>query len=472
VKKQTLLIFMTVLFLSACSVGPDYEKPSLSFSDQWFSVTEQKTSSSEEIKTDWWRIFGDPQLEKYIETAVVQNKELEAARAGVLRARALRREAIAPFYPFMDAELTRTRQGTSGATSETFSAGSRRTIYDGSLNASWEIDLFGGTRRTEEAEQARLQGTLDERRGVLLAVLAETARNYYDVRGLQKRIAITQKNIDVQEQTYQLVENLAVVGEASEFDLSRARGQLQLNQSRLPDLDADMKAGIYRLSVLLGQPPEALLKEMQTTKLLPAPPDVVPVGLRSDILRRRPDVRAAEQQLAAAVAEIGVATAELFPQFFLTGSAGRSASVFSDLFDPISNTFSFGQLLRWPIFEGGAIRARIKVREAEAQQAVALYEQAVLDSLADAESALIRYAHKLETRNRLQSAVESRQHAVRLSGALFNAGEENFLAVLDAERELIIAEDQLVVSETDTLLNLVSLYTALGGGWEVFEDQP
>jgi NodT family efflux transporter outer membrane factor (OMF) lipoprotein len=400
VKKHTLLMFMTVLLLSACVVGPNYEKPSLSFSDQWFSEPEQTTSFLDEIKTDWWRIFGDPQLEKYIETTVAQNNELEAARAGVLRARALRREAIAPFYPSMDAELQRTRQGTSGATSGTFSAGSRRTIYDGSLNASWEIDLFGGTRRAEEAAQARLQGALDERRGVLLAVLAETARNYYDVRGLQKRIAITQKNIDVQEQTYQLVENLFAVGEASEFDLSRARGQLQLNQSRLPDLDADMKAGIYRLSVLLGQPPEALLKEMQTTKLLPAPPDVVPVGLRSDILRRRPDVRAAEQQ------------------------------------------------------------------------AVALYEQAVLDSLADAESALIRYAQKLETRNRLQSAVESRQHAVRLSGALFNAGEENFLAVLDAERELIIAEDQLVVSETDTLLNLVSLYTALGGGWEVFEEQP
>jgi len=465
-----ILVAFSAFLLSSCTVGPDYERPEQSFLDRWFSAGEEpEKTRTEEIKTDWWTVFHDPQLEKYIQKAVAQNRELEAARANVRRARALRRETAAPFFPNLDADFGRTRQGTSGTTASTFSGGARRTIYDGGFDASWEIDIFGGTRRATEAADARVEEAVNNRRAVLLSVLAETARNYYEVRGLQKRTDITRKNIDLQTQTYELVGSLFKMGEASEFDLSRARGQLELTQSRLPGFNAEMKANIFRLSILLGQPPETLLEEMEKTRPLPAPPDVVPVGLRSDILRRRPDVLAAERRLAASSADIGVATADLFPKFNLTGGVGRSSSVFSDLFEPESNVFSIGQFFQWPVFQGGAIRARIKVEKAETEQAAALYEQAVLNALGDAETALTRYAQKLKTRNRLQNAVNSRRRSAELARARFNAGEEDFLSVLDAERELTSAEDELVVSETDTVLNLVALYTALGGGWDVFE---
>lgn len=451
----------SVFALSSCTVGPDYRPPERRFADGWASAPVAGAPEKKEVATEWWTVFNDPQIEKYIHAAVVRNYDLEAARASVLRARALRRESAAPFYPSLRANTAVTRQRSGGETSSTFS---------GALDASWEIDIFGGTRRATEAAGARLEVAEENRRAVLLSVLAEVARNYYDVRGFQKRIAITQKNIDLQEQTYKLVETLFQLGEASAFDLSRARGQLELTQSRLPDLDAEMRAGIFRLSVLLGQPPEALLEEMTVVKPLPAPPDVVPVGLRSDMLRRRPDVRAAERELAASTADIGAATARLYPDFSLTGVVGRSARVLSDLFEPGSGIFSIGQFLRWPIFEGGALRARISAEGAEAEQAAALYEQRVLESLADAETALTRYAQKLNTRSRLQDAVESRRRSVELARALFDSGEEDFLSVLDAERELVNAEDELVRSETDTILNLVTLYTALGGGWEVFEE--
>lgn len=467
--KRTIVFVLATFILAGCTVGPDYAFPKSSFSDKWFAKENAGRAEQEEVKTEWWTVFGDPQLEKYIHQAAANNKNLEAARADVLRARALRREAKSSFFPDISAEGSRTRQGTSGTTSNTFSGGARRTVYDSSIDASWELDFFGGTRRETEAAQARLESAQEQERAVLLVVLAEVARNYYEVRGIQKRISIIKNNISLQEQTYKLIDTLFQLGETSEFDLSRARGQLQLTQSRLPDLDAEMRAGIFRLSVLLGQPPEALLDEMSASKPLPAPPDVVPTGLRSDILRRRPDIRVAERNLAASTADIGAETANLFPRFFLTGSAGRSSSVFSDLFISESNIFSIGQMLQWPVFEGGAIRARIKAQKAEAQQAAALYEQAVLEALSDTETALTRYAKKIKTSTLLQDAVKSRQHSVSLARMLFESGEEDFLSVLDAERELSSAEDELVLNETAAVLNLVTLYTALGGGWEVFE---
>jgi NodT family efflux transporter outer membrane factor (OMF) lipoprotein len=468
---RSLLTIFFILVLSSCAVGPDYTPPEHSVSDKWISETEKSNNQNESIKTDWWTIFNDPQLEEYIKTAVAENNKLEAASANIRRARALRREAIAPFFPNIGSNFEHTRQGTSKTTSATFSGGTVRTIYQTGFDASWEIDIFGGTRRSDEAAQARLEGAVDEYRALLLSVLAETARNYYEVRGIQKRIDIFKKNVELQKQTYNLVKNLLNAGEANDFDMSRAQGQLELTQSRLPDLKAEMKAGIYRLSVLLGKPPEALLEDMEEIKPLPAPPDIVPVGLRSDILRRRPDVRIAERELAAATADIGVSIADLYPRFNLTGGIGRSVNRFSDLFDPSSNVFSIGQILQWPIFQRGSIRANINIQEAEAQQAVALYEQTVLDSLADAETALTRYIQKLRTRNRLQDAVKSRQRSVELASARFNGGEEDFLSVLDAERELTSAEDELVISEADTVLNLISLYAALGGGWEIFEEK-
>ncbi len=450
-----------LVFLSACTLGPDY-KPPETFAETSWSEAPAGWVGEEAPALDWWRQFSDPLLERYIETALRENRNLRAAQARVRRARALRRESQAGLRPVMDGEGSASRQRVAGE------SGGRTRLQLG-LDASWELDLFGGVRREVEAAEARIQLTVEERRGVLVGLLAEVARSYVEIRGVQKRIGITEQNIALQSRTFELVERLFQQGEASEFDITRAQGLLQSTQSRLPELDADLKSGIFRLSVLLGHAPATLLSEMLASAPLPPPPALVPVGQASDILRRRPDIRAAERELAAATADVGSATAALFPRFELLGDIGRVSRTVSGLGDSGNTAYSFGPSLNWPLLQGGGTRARIRAEEAEVDEALARYEQTVLAALADAETALVRYLREREKNLILQAALQSRKRSVELARARYNLGEENFLSVLDAERELILAEDEQVGSEIESVRGLITLYTALGGGWEVLD---
>lgn len=460
--KRLALIALS-LGVASCSVGPDYDPQESSFAEEWFSDKSEHISL-DTINIEWWTVFGDPLLEEYIEQAIEHNKDVKVALANVQRARALRGESRAAFLPQVGGSGAATRSKSSDAASS--GNGQVGNNYDAGFDASWELDIFGGNRRAAEAANARLGSARAEYQNVMLSTLAEVARNYYEARGLQKRIAITESNAKLLEETFNLIDARLQAGEASEFDASRARGEYQLTRARIPNLQADLHASIFTLSVLLGLPPEALLEEMSAQSPLPTPPDIVPVGLRSDMLRRRPDVKMAERELAASVADIGVETAELFPKFFLTGDVGSQARVFGDLFSAAGGVWSLGSLVQWSVFEGGAIRARIKAEEAESEAALATYEKAVLEALADAETALTRYGQELETRKRLDAGVQSRRQSVALANELFDAGEEDYLAVLDAERELTGSEDDLVISETNSIIKLIALYAALGGGWE------
>ncbi len=468
------VILIAALCLSACTVGPDYFSPINAASDQWASV-DPAHISLDPITVEWWTIFNDPLLNDYINQAAQQNKDLEIALANLRYARALRREENAAFLPQIGGAAQASRSKSSAATSTTGNA-NIRNLYDTGFDASWELDIFGGNRRAIEAADARIGSAQASYHDVMLSTLAEVARNYYEARGLQKRITLLENNADLQQQTFEVVKARLEVGEASEFDLSRARGEYQLTRARVPNLKAELNASIYTLSVLLGQPPEALLAEMSTVKPLPAPPDIVPVGLRSDILRRRPDIKIAERALAAYTAEIGVETSALFPKLFLTGDIGSQARVFGDLFSASGGIWSLGSLVQWSVFEGGAIRARIKAKEAQSEGALALYEKTVLEALADVETTLTRYGQEIETRKRLNDGVQSRRQSVRLAKDLFNTGETDYLAVLDSERELTASEDDLVISETNSITKLIALYAALGGGWdfapEDHADQP
>ncbi len=464
--RKTLILALSAS-IAACTVGPDYDAKSPEVARKEWHGPATSHVTYDEVKLDWWNVFGDPLLERYITEAVENNKDVKIALANVKRARALRGESNAAFNPQLEGSVEGDRSKTSDAISSS-NGGQIRNLYDAGFDASWEIDIFGGNRRALEAADARLGSATSDYHDVMLSTLAEVARNYYEARGLQKRIAITQENAELLKQTFDLVDARLEAGEASEFDLSRARGEYQLTRARLPNLVGDLHASIFTLSVLLGQPPEALLQEMQKAKPLPTPPDMVPVGLRSDMLRRRPDIRTAERELAASAADIGVETSDLFPKFFLTGNAGTQARTFGDLFSAAGGVWSLGSLVQWSVFEGGAIRARIKAEEAESEAALATYEKAVLEALADTETALTRYGQELETRKRLFAGVESRRKSVQLAKELFDAGEEDYLSVLDAERELTASEDDLVISETNSITKLVALYAALGGGWEEF----
>ncbi len=463
---RKFLLTASVICLTSCAVGPDYTAPPQSFLDTWFS-SNTKATSPEPISTAWWTIFEDPLLEQYVAAAAENNKDLKIALANIRSARAARQEDAGSFLPQIDSDASADRAKSSNVSST--NGGQIRNTYDAGFDASWEFDIFGGNRRSVEASEARIGVSVASYQDVMLSILSDVARTYYEARGLQKRVAITEQNTQLLKETFDVIQDRMKIGETSDFDLSRAQGEYELTRARIPNLRAELRASIYSLSVLLGQPPEALLAEMEVMKPLPSPPDIVPVGLRSEILRRRPDIRIAERELAASVADIGVETAELFPKFFLTGDIGSQARGFGDIFSSGTGVWSLASMIQWSVFEGGAIRARIDGEEAESEAALAAYEKSVLEALRDAETALTRYGEELETRKRLAQGVQSRRKSVSLAKDLFNAGEQDYLAVVDTERQLIDSEDDLIISETSSITKLIALYTALGGGWEHFE---
>lgn len=466
--KHYLIPPLLTLCLTACAVGPEYKAPQSHVQDNWASAATMSVSQ-DAVTATWWRVFNDPLLEKYTQASLENNKDIKIALANLRQARAFTSETNALFSPSVDNTNSASRSKTGSALS-TNNTGRIRNLFDVGFDASWEIDIFGANRRAFESAEAQAGSALAYYQGVQLATLSEVARNYFEARGLQKRIAITTKNAKLQKQTYDVVKARRDVGEASEFDLSRSRGTYQLTRSRIPNLDASLKESIFKLSVLLGQAPEALLEEMSVIQPLPIPLDIVPVGLRSDILRRRPDVRMAEQDLAASVADIGVETAELFPKFAITGDIGLQAQTFGNLFNAANGIWSLGSLAQWSVFDGGAIRARIAGAEAASDAALASYEKAVLTALSDTETALTRYGLELETRKQLEESVQSLRQSMALAKELFDAGEIDYLAVLDSARELTAIEDDLVTSETQSITKLIALYTALGGGWETVDE--
>ncbi len=455
------------LLLGACTVGPDYQAPNASFMDKWFSssLSSPAVVSQDPIDLKWWTIFNDPLLTKYIEQSAVNNKDVQIAIANVNRARAVRSVSGGSLFPSLGTSADLTRSQSSSANSS-FTSGEIRDVYDADFDASWELDVFGGNRRGVEASNARVGSAIASYNSVMLSTFSEVARNYYAARGTQKRIDIINKNTDLLKQTYELIQRRLDVGEATQFDLARAKGEYEATQSRLPNLMADLEVNMFSLSVLLGLPPESLLEEMEIVQALPSVPESVPIGLRSDILRRRPDVKIAERNLAASSADIGAEIANLFPKFFLTGDVGSQARNFGDLFMASAGMWSLGPSVRWSIFEGGAIRARIDIEKAENKATLATYEKTVLEALSDTEKALTRYGREIETSHKLNKSVQSRKQAVSLAQELLDAGEVDYLAVLDAQRVLTSSEDDLVVSETQSIIKLVSLYTSFGGGWQ------
>jgi NodT family efflux transporter outer membrane factor (OMF) lipoprotein len=308
---------------------------------------------------------------------------------------------------------------------------------------------------------------VEDRRDVLVSVLAEVARNYIEVRNSQQRIAIACKNIAAQQDAADIARARFKVGLASQLEVKQAEAVLATTQSQIPDLETSLKHSVHRLGVLIGQEPGALTDELSSTAPVPAPPPEVPVGLPSDLLRRRPDVRRAERQLAAATANIGVQTAELFPKFSLTGIAGFQSFSVGDWFTGGSRYWSAGPTVTWRIFDLGHVRSQIQTANAQAQQSLAAYEKTVLGSLEEVENGLVAYANEQTRYRALAAAVDANRGAFDLATDRYKKGLATFLDVVDAERSLYQAEDELADSQGRISVNLVTLYKALGGGWEI-----
>jgi multidrug efflux system outer membrane protein len=454
--------------LVGCTVGPNYRPPEVPVPATWRQAEQPGVSPGVVTVTEWWTTFQDPVLDRLVRRAVAASLDLKVATARVREARALRGIAAADRVPAI------TGSGTAARVRESENIPSRPPgvdvesgYYQLGLDASWELDFWGRVRRSVEAADATVEAVEDARHDVVVILLAEVARNLVEVRGAQQRWLIARQNIHSQQESVELTRVRFDAGLGTEVDVAQARTLLATTQAQVPSLEAARDAAIHRLGVLLGQVPGTLLDELRPVERIPAGPTSVPVGLPSELLRRRADVRRAERELAAATARIGVATADLFPRFSLTGTLGLAATDAADVFTGGSRFWSLGPQVVWPLFAGGRIRANIRVQEARQEAALAGFEQAVLAALEDTETALVRYGQEQARRQALERAVDASQLAVGLSRELYTRGLQDFLTVLDTQRALYFAQDQLVQSEQAVVTNLIALYKALGGGWEI-----
>src|SRR6266581_530823 len=460
------------LLLAGCAVGPNYKRPQATVPTQW-TVAPTRGTETKSLETDeWWASFQDPELNSLVERSASRNLDLKLALERVQEARAARGVARSGYFPSIDgaASGTRNRQrviAPVGPQNSPVIVPVEFNNFQGGLSASWELDIFGGVRRSLQAATADVTAADENRRDVLVILLGDVGRVYAQLRGFQRRLEIANKNIKTQRDTLDLTSARAKAGLGTELDVSRAAAQLESTKAVVPTLLAAIDVSIHRLSVLLGEEPGALRSELEKASPIPSAGPDVQVGLPSDLLRRRPDIRRAEAQLAAATARIGEAKADLFPRFVLTGTAGRQATQLSDLTLGAGNFFSAGPGISLPLFTGGRIRSNIAVQTSRQREALISYHSALLNALEEVENALVNYSQEQELRDRLNGAAKQSQVAVDLAAEQYKAGLVDFLSVLDAQRDLYANEDQLVQSQTTVTTNLVGLYGALGGGWNL-----
>ena len=462
------------LFLAGCSVGPDYKEPALAVPAAWTEAQQKSVDTRPAELTRWWTAFEDPMLNSLVERAVRSNLDLRVAEARIREARASRAVVASGAWPTVDTSGSYTRSRSSENALNIPSQGGgasgiklERNLFNAGFDANWEIDVFGGVRRSVEAADAIIEATEYSRRDILVSLLGDVARNYIDLRGAQRRLAVARANLKTQQDSLDLTRVRFDAGLASDLDVARAEAQLNSTASQVPTLESLMKQAAYSLDLLLGLSPGALWKELESEVAIPNLPAEVLVGLPSDLLRRRPDIRIAERQLAAATAQIGSAVADLFPKFSLTGAAGLQSISASDWLTAGSRYWSIGPTIRWPIFDAGRIRANIEIRNAQQEQAVNQYEQTVLAALGDVEKSLVNYAQEQVRYRTLSDAVAANRRAVQMAQELYIRGLNDYLNVLDTQRALYITETEMAQSEATMASNLVALYKALGGGWQV-----
>jgi len=459
------LALWVLLGISAgCTVGPKYVPPEISAPSAWHVVQRAGVTTEAldpQTLASWWTALDDPTLTSLIERAARGNLDLKKAQARVREARARRGKSQTDLFPTVDGKGA----ATSSRASRDTGRGESQSLYSVGFDAGWELDVFGGVRRSVEAAEADLQARSEELRSTLVSLLAEVALNYVDVRSYQGRLAVAEGNLAAQTESYELTAMRVEAGLTTPLDAEQARYNLESTRSQIPSLRSGLEAAKNRLAVLLGEPPGAVHAELEAPRPIPLAPPEVAVGVPADVLRRRPDVRQAERTLAAETARVGVATAELYPRFTLLGSIGLDALSLGNLFSASSRIYSLGPSVSWRLFDAGAVRKSIEVQSAVQEQALIAYEAAVLAALEEVEKALVAFAEEQNRRQSLREAVQAAERAVALAQAQYGAGMVDFRSMLEAERSQLSYQDQLVQSESAVTSNLIRLYKALGGGW-------
>jgi outer membrane protein, multidrug efflux system len=474
-KSIKYIAIVSAIFVTGCTVGPNYKEPQVQQVPAEYGqlattqpAATQPAATTQPIAAAWWTSFNDDMLNRLILDARQSNLDLRTAEARVREARAARGIVTADYWPDIDAvgSYSRSRPSKTIGNLGSFAVG-EQDLWQAGFDATWEIDVFGRVRRGVQAADADIQAAVADRNDVLLTLLGEVARNYVELRGFQRQVAIAQNNVKSQQETLDLTRVRLNAGLGTDLAVAQTEAIVAATQSQIPAFQTLAQQAIHRLSVLTGKAPAALQAQLDPIQPVPAPPPEIPAGVPSELLRRRPDIRRAERQLAAATARVGVATADLFPRFTLTGSLGVESNKFSNLGDSDSTFWSIGPGVRFPIFNRGRLKSAVAVENARTEQAVSTYEQTVLRSLEEVENALVAYRKEFVRRESLSRAVASSQRSVQLSQQLYQRGLTDFLNVLDAQRALYQNEDLLVQSESNVSANAVALFKALGGGWEV-----
>lgn len=456
-------MLLAIIAAGCAAVGPRYVRPEVPVYPDWNNKLEGNTNGTGmdvQILAEWWTSLGDPRLSRLIERAAAGNLDLKKAQARVREARARRGIAEAGLFPGLDgsgsARWSRTITDTGP---DTTGSG-----YAAGFDAAWEVDIFGGVRRSVEAAERDLQASEEDLRNVLVSLLAEVALNYLDVRIYQDLLTVAEDNLESQSETWQLTRWRYEAGLSDELAVQQARYNLENTRSQIPTLRTALEAAMNRVAVLLGEQPGRVHSELEQREPIPVPPLDVAVGVPADLLRRRPDIRQAERELAAQTARVGVAMADLYPRLTLSGSIGLESLSSNSVSSGILS-LAGGPGISWAIFKGGAIRQNIEVQSALQEQALIQYEAAVLGAIEEVENALVAYAEVQQRRQALSEATRAAQKAALLAEHKYEAGLTDFTNVLDAQRSLLSFQEQLAQSNGAVTGNLVRLYKALGGGW-------
>lgn len=471
-RRGTALI---ALFLAGCTVGPDYQPAHLTLPGQFGRAGPDVTLRSAELAA-WWREFGDPQLGELVSRALAQNLDLEVATARLREARAREVVAGAAGQPRLDATGLAARQrisehaipvppGTGGEQGGAFGLpGSEFTTWRAGFDASWEIDLFGRTRRSVEAARARTGAAIWNRRDIEVTTAAEVASAYFRLRTLQARITNAEAELARQQRFEKLVAARARGGLVTGQDLAQQRSELSTAAAAIPALAAQVEVQIHALGVLTGLVPQALTAEVSQPRALPLPLDI-PAGIPSDLLRRRPDIRAAERELAASTADIGVAVADLYPRFTLTASPALVSTALATLLEWGSRSFTIGAAADWPLFNGGRTRGNVAVANARQEQALIAYRKAVLIALQDVEDALSLTEGDGRQLVQLEEALGNAARAEEVARTRYRGGLVTYSDVLQAQARRISLESQVIEARGALTRDTVALFKALGGGW-------
>lgn len=463
---------LTLLASGCALVGKDYTAPPAKLDPTFIGAGAAKVNA-EPVAADiatFWRGFNDAELSALVERALQANGDVRIAQARLQESRANRTEVDAATLPSIGVEGN--AQRSVSPPSSVFQS-SRRTRtganFDASFVANWELDFFGVERRAKESAAALVGASEASLGAAQTSVAAEVARNYLEVRGLQLRHQVTEASLANQRESLTIAQARVDAGRGTQLDLERALSLTATTEAALPSLLAAIDLGIYRLATLTAQPPSALRARLATPAPLPGLPIVdlaaLPLGTPQQWMARRPDVAAAERQLAAATAEIGVTEGELYPSISLSGLLGLASTKFADLTDRESRRYSVGAGITWTLLDFGRIRSRIAASEARTLQSLATYEQTLATALEETEGSFAQFSRNAQRRDSLSRAERSAAEASRLARLRYEAGVTDFLAVLDADRELLSARDALAQADTANATSLVAVYRALGGGW-------